>query len=555
MEYLKLVFDFRYSSTPGALDRCMILIILLAIFIPLIVIFASPVVYNTLFLVDTLFQLEVGWRILNGAVAAVDFNDFYGEIVGQYIAWAFGLFGVSVKALDYATLMLFGSTAIAAAAICFRRVGWLSLWILLLLIAALILSRMPLEMGQSVTEITSANAFIYNRFATALALIVMVFVLVPSNDPVADALGAIVTGALLVVMALTKPTFVIFLPFALLALIVQGRYRAALFCVSGSVAAMLLIDPMAQKFLGSLRYAVARSDEVNGVVGLFKKGIKLLLALPVEVAACGAALFLFVRDDLRRYWASAAAAALLVAGGVGMATTMSGVYVIGQQVLPFLAVLPLAFFERSARDKAAAAPQLKMLMLILAGAFALPHLANTVAAGAEGWRNRDLVLFDNGPMRDFVTLNDKFPLRQLMASGLSEDGGLATEVAARLQVGVQWNEGMKYVALADGVAALNRFPDIEKLGVVANSEFSFDFAVGAPPVLGYPVWQGTVSSTPEFADDVPLASATDLVLLLRYDADDSILIDKMDDAFVLCQQTELWNIYARISSDVQGCVK
>ena len=543
----------RRSIPVSRFESGLILAIKVSVLIPLLIFAGLPVVYNNLQLVDTIFLLEVGWRLFQGSIQTIDFNDFYGEFVGQYIDWAFGLFGVTIKALDYAVLMLFATAVIAAALVCFKRSGRLAFWVLIFLIAGLVLTRMPLEMGQSVSEIISGNSFVYNRFATALALVVIVFTLIQSPDVIWETVGAIVCGALLVFLALTKPTFVIFLPFALLALLVQLRLRAVLFCLIGIGAALLLIDPWAQKFLGSLHYAVARGDEVHGTSGLIKKGVRLLLAQPVALTISVVALILVMKDNFRPFISSAFAAALLMAGAVGMATTMGGEYVVGQQMLPFMAALPLVFFERARRMNAATSPQLKLLMLILAGSFTLPHLANTVAAGAEALRNRDLVLFDDGPLAGFVALDNKFPLRQLLLSGSGSIDQLAAEAATRLQAGEVRNEGIKYIMLADGIAALNRIPDITTLGVIANGEFAFDYAVGSPPVLHYPVWQGSVTSTPELAPDIPLTAEADLVLLMRYGLDDSGIRVKMAEAFVLCQQTNLWTIFARKSSEIQGC--
>lgn len=81
----------------------------------------------------------------------------------------------------------------------------------------------PIEIGFSEGQI-AALSFVYNHFAMGLMAALAIFALFPSQDGRAEIGGPILCGPMLYVLMLTKPTLVVFVPFFLLALLVQARW-------------------------------------------------------------------------------------------------------------------------------------------------------------------------------------------------------------------------------------------------------------------------------------------------------------------------------------------
>lgn len=90
-------------------------------------------------------------------------------------------------------------------------------------------------------------------------------------------------------------------------------------------------------------------------------------------------------------------------------------------------------------------------------------------------------------------------------------------------------------------------------GIVSDNGLNFDFALGAPSVLEYPVrMQG---DSPEFAGMRVMPAAVDLVLVRRRGQDEFSrqLRDRLEGDFTLCRQTLLWDIFARRARDIAAC--
>jgi hypothetical protein len=183
-------------------------------------------------------------------------------------------------------------------------------------------------------------------------------------------------------------------------------------------------------------------------------------------------------------------------------------------------------------------------MLLLVSGFALPHAANTLAAGAEALDRRGQVLLQEGPLAGYLGVDEAFrlpPIKQVDAA------------ARYLDAGQPMTSGVQYVLLVDGVAALRQFKDVSRFGIVSDNGLNFDFALGAPSVLDYPVW--IQHDSPEFAGMEVLPAAADLVLVRRRGQDkfSEQLRDWIEGDFTLCKQTQLWDIFARRAMDITAC--
>jgi hypothetical protein len=534
-------------------DKFIISICIASISIVFLGVAFVPVVYNTKHLADTLFLTSLGWRIYNGATPVLDFGHFYGGVIAQYIAWSYQLFGPTIKSLDYAFLMLWASAVWAAFVICYNRIGRLTFWLFLTIISVLMLTRAPLEGYAYITFLASADSFIYNRFATSLALIVIVYVQVPAKSHSMELIAGFLAGLLLVSIVLVKPTFAVMIPAALIALLMQKDLKYVLVCLIGGIIAIMIFDPNAQKVIGSYNYAVA---SVGGTVdpwGLIKKSVRLLLVQPLSTTFAIAALWISLKANNRGFTLNLLSAVILTGGGIGMAITMGGQYSLGQQAIPFLTIVPLVLYERARQTETPIPQQLRLLTLFLAAAFVLPHVVNTVLVSKEAINNRDLVLFRNGPLKGYLSTHDDFDLRNDKTGEIMPIDRLVQQAADFLDAGNQMNNGVQYIMLADGLHALEQIKDIDQYGIIADGKFAFDFALGAPPVLGYPVWQRKTS--PELLPDVPIPEEVDIAILRKITGNptETGLRAKLEVNFTLCQQTAIWDIFTRDASNISRC--
>lgn len=539
----------------GSLDASVRKAVLLLVGLAALAVAATPVVYDERHITDTLFLASLGWRMFLGFAPVADFPHFYAGVTGSFVAWAFALVGPTVKALDVALLLQAAAALALAGAVAVGRFGGAVFWPLAAAVAACVLARAPFETQTALIEVSSARSFLYNRFAIALGLSVALFALIPARGRAAEAFGAVAAGAALTVIALTKPIFAAFAPAVLAALLVQGRWASAAVTAGAAAAALMALDPWAETFLGAFAYLgeAVQSREV-GLADAVGKAVRLVMAHPEATLAAAAGFGLAAAG-----WRVLAAAALALGGGVAMGVTMGEITHVGQQAVPFLAVLPLAAWELARREGAGSAPWIKGVALVLVGAFALPTLANTIAVSARAMTRGDLVQIETGPMAGYLGWHRGFRLEGEPVRGRVPLERLAEAVAERQRADGDLGIGDAYVMLADGIAALRGIEGAETAGIVGDFGLHFDFALGAPPVLGWPVWAAVTS--PEIARGDPLPAEADLVLVLRETGGlgsggrkvSEHLRARVADDFELCRTSTLWDIFVRRSSEVPGC--
>lgn len=541
----------------GVVKICTAFLVILG----LIAFILTPGIYDTLHMDDTLFLAELGWRKHLGATPVIDFNHFYGGITTQYLSWAFALFGPGIKFLDYAILLQFITLATFALAVSYKRIGVMSAGLLLLLITVLLLTRSPLEMAifTNPYNSVSAHSFFYNRYATSLVLIMVVFSMVPIRNQRVELFNALLCGVAVYVLVLVKPTFVIFAPALLLTLSFQRRWSVVLVCVLGIASAGLLLDFGAEKFVGSFEYAVDSSGSEVSVSWLILRTSALVFLQPAGLLFGLFALLIVLRREnkvLRRIGISAI---ILMAGCLGMTATMGWSY--GQQALPFLTIFPLVLYEYARQRNSVPEKDIKILKILMISSvayFSLPHIANSTAVALEAKDHQDTSLIVQGPLRGYVAWNRAYNT----SAGALRDPPTAHNQQVQIahdyikgQEYLDFNIGAEYVMLADGIQALGRIENISQLGIISDTRIFFSYAMQAPPVLDFPVWP-TIRS-PEFFDDSPLSSDIDIMLFLK--PMPSILTSMLDrkrgDGFSLCLSTVLWDIYARNGSQVIGCTE
>lgn len=475
---------------------------------------------------DTLLILGASWRSYQGLVPAVDFGYFYGGVLEDGIAKTMRIFGPGVFSFDYFSLFLtvgfWGAIIVALK----NRMSALGLASLVLVVTVLMLTRQPLEYGFAVSKIVSTHSFLYNRVGLAAVMIAGLFVALPSTDRRAERLGGAVIGLVVCFAALVKPTFAILVPAAIGGLVIQRRWDAIAGALLGVVGLVLLVDPMLERWRGALEYSFAQvgGDRAAGLDYLLVKAVRGPFVQPLAtLLALVSVGYILVRGSS----VSAVLGMLLVAvAGIGMTATMGGH--IGQVVLPITIMIVLAVAELAGIDALDYHRPLQFLAVSMVAALAVPHALNLLGATVTSRGKQAQMRIAAGPFAHYfaVPLDDK--------TGTSEDG---------------------YEMLADGIAALRAMGDPSEWGIVADQGITFEYALLAKPVPGYPLWQRRTA--PEFAANRPLAREVDVVMLGRNDyaiSLRSVLIEKMQQDFAFCRQSTHWDIYVRRSRNITGCI-
>src|SRR6056297_2423429 len=485
---------------------------------------AFGVVYDTEHFADTFFILGAAWRALQGFTPVLDFGHFYGGFISQTLSWTMSAFGDSASALYVYAIGI--SVFLIGCAVLIARQG-LSLAgfsAVVLLILTLMLTRHPLELNSPIIEVVSAHSFLYNRFAQAAMLVVALFVALRSDNQSKEVTGGIVSGLLVGAVCLTKSTFVVVLPGLLLALMIERRWSATGGALAGLAAFVLAFDPMLARFFGSLSYALEHVGADNGVPALIRKAIQIPLYQPVALGLAVVALILCLRASMtgRR-----ALSVILFAGAVvAMTATMGGNGSLGQLALPTLAGIAIGCAELARRNETLDTQAIQGLAVAIVLGFGVPHVLNSAAAATDGMLRQSQLLVEEGPYARYLSL---------------PDGNIQDE------------HPTQYKMLSDGIDALSALDgEVSEWGIVANGGITFEHALRAKPVTGYPLWQR--DSAPEFAEERGLSDEVDVIMIAKAkNVSDRVLRSKMTKDFVLCSATDIWEIYAHRRLKLDAC--
>ena len=153
----------------------------IALFIYMISLIVTPIVYDTMHLTDTLFMLNSGWRVSLGLQPGIDYDTFYSGLTSRYLALSYGLFGFNVRALDMAVLLQYATLMPLVFMATVGRVNLLTFSAVAAVVATTVLTRAPMEEFTALTRMMSAHSFSYNRFGLALCLISLLAVLLPAD--------------------------------------------------------------------------------------------------------------------------------------------------------------------------------------------------------------------------------------------------------------------------------------------------------------------------------------------------------------------------------------
>lgn len=482
-------------------------------------------VYDTEHFGDTQFLLGAAWRVTQGLRPVLDFGHFYGGLLAHGLAWTMLIFGPSVMTLELFAALLVPLLCALSYLILRERVSAYGLTALFLMITILILTRYPLELNRPIIGTVSAHSFLYNRIALALWMVAGLFVALGHARPRREFMPGALVGALLACTMLIKPTFVVIMPAALLALAVQARWSGLGAVSVGAIVILAVVDPWLHIWSGAFAYAMSHVSDVQGagVSFLIAKSVKLPLSQPIATV--------FALAVLVRLWstprakASALAILVMATAGIGMAATMAGAGDFGQLGLVLAAYVALAAAEAATLGRQGRSPVLQLVSAGLVASLALPHTLNLAGATLEGIVRGDKAMIIDGPYARYLSVPEPTE-------------GIAVPPS-------------QYEMLADGIMTLRALGEPEGWGIVADSGISFEHALESRPVPGFPLWQRI--SAPEFGAGQGLPAGADVVMIGRAVSTDPVgafLAESLPESFMHCRNTLFWEIH--IGPDVSA---
>ncbi|SMX22057.1 hypothetical protein BOA8489_00144 [Boseongicola aestuarii] len=469
---------------------------------------ASPISIDTAYMIDTTFLANLGWRGVNGLSPVLDYWHFYGGFTEANLTLAFQLFGVSMKSVDFAFALIFSEAAALLALLSVKRLSCTSFWLLLAISATIILGPISIEDGY--LPYTN-HSFVYNHFAMIVIIAVSIFAINSRSEYASlDILSSLIVGMTLLILALTKPTFLVVAPFAVAACAIRKDLRAAALIVLGFVLALVFLDPWAVRFRGSLNeiMLMGQIERAGGLHGRMQHTLLTLIAHAGYLVVLGYFLWLFAKGKTMRT-ASFFASIFLCAAAFGAATlSMNGRpdLMMLPMIILLLTILSDRLKNQTHRSLGYFSATVMGAVLILPAAY---HSGKTWLRMNEAKLSQ---LITEGPLANYVVLEPATPSE--LPSHVVFEVRLETavsEAAKRLKSGGQIRARDPYVVLADGVHLLNQISDVSNYGIITRgSTFDFTVPMTSRPVPSFPVWP--LQRSTSLLD----VSEVDIIMSVRY---------------------------------------
>lgn len=514
------------------LDRCLIAATIAIVSLFVLITLLSPIVFDTDHFSDTIFILGSAWRSYSGLVPAVDFGHFYGGTTSSMIALAFKIFGVNVKAIDYAQILVFLFFSGCIAYLAFTKVSKITTSFLLLLVATLVFTRFPLEIGLSITGVHSTHSFIYNRLGLASLPIILILCSFKGSERKLEIIDGLLIGALLVFTLFLKFSFIVLAPAVFIALLIQGRFITLLACILSVAIIIMLMGSMAGALQGSYNYVMASiGDRPEASIGvIIKKAAQVFAAHPLALALTMGAL-IALWDNLASVWKKLLGTAAIIGAGFAVSATMGEAVNIGHMAIPLFAACILVAYEISVRQSNQYQHMIKLCLTFMMLSLSLPHLGNSTVSSLMAVIKKDQMLFQKGPLAGYLSAPSSRMFYEQNAT--------------------------QYEMLAEGVEVLSAVENIQEMGIVADNLISFEFAMQSKPVADYPLWMR--ESSAEFVQNKGISASADIVMISRHPYGRSgvgnMLFERIQTSFSLCQQTKNWDIFVRNQIDLTICSK
>ncbi|NNE86498.1 MAG: hypothetical protein HKN27_00350 [Silicimonas sp.] len=508
----------------------------------------SDLAIDNAFIVDTFFIAQLGWREINGLSPVLDYTHFYGGVTAKAIAAAFKIFGATLKALDYAYLILFALVASFTLLLGYRRTSSQSTALIILLSASILIGPLSIEDGYS--PIVN-HSFVYNHFGMGLLLAVTLFVLNPiSGSQPHDYVASFFCGTLLTVLALTKPTFAFSIPFFILVLVIQNQYRICAIVLLGMLITTLITDPNLKRFLGSL-YTILESGAAERSGGPLGRSAHAYMTLIMHAGFLLGLLyfwqFLYHRAALpaRRL---IVCHALCIAGFFVATLTMNGRPHL--MLLPALILILLFTAEKLDGDKARKA-------LIVSNSFAAIIVFPSLLFASSTWlasvNARQYQLVTYGPLVDYAFTDPNSEMSRLSNTSIKVRRVLAIQEAYdRLSKSGPAQNRDAYVELSDGISLLATLENIDtKRIITANGMIDFSFPMKSIPVSSFPVWPNK-----DRMKGIDLAQV-DIIMSKRFVDKNLFLTDglrsQIDQDFILCKHSKFFILLVRRDQFTSMC--
>ena len=512
----------------------------------------TPIAIDTAFMHDTMYLASLGWRGVNGLWPIVDYWNFYGGFTAANVTLAFTLFGVSLKSVDYAFVIVFAWATLLLAVFSWKRISLLGFCICLLVVATIILGPISIEDGYSPHV---NRSFIYNHFAMAVIVGLTIFIAQPiTSSPIWDAATGFVAGIALVILVLAKATFVVVAPFIFAACFFQRQYTTSLCMLAGLMVAFFLLDPGAMRFVGSLEeiWHAGQLERVGGFVG------RILYIF--RTVAWHAVFVLLVVFFAWRLWLAEGRPVALQMLSIFLGVLSFGAATLSMNGQPSLMMLPILIValllvaDMLKRSEGGQATLVYLTSSAMTAVLVLPAVFYSiqVLGLVDDARSRQLIT--EGPASSYMVLDMGNPYRLPSAGNIEQRLETAvSEVAARIPNGGQNYNSDAYVVLADGVQLLNSIPDVSHYAIISRgSLFDFTVPLQSKPVPSFPVWPLERSTS------FLRMSEVDIIMTTNVLGSDDFFTDEMQKIFEMefkeCKSSQFFVLWVRQTAADIPCV-
>ncbi len=538
----------------GATKASLIINVSVALFFAIALIIA-PIAVDQIHMDDSLLLANVGWRGVNGLAPVIDYPHFYGGFAESFVIASFQAFGVSLKTLDYAFVMLFAAAAPVIWLLCWKRLRSVDISLLTAIAAVLIVSLNPLESHENFSP---AHSFVYNHVGIVLMLALTVFACRVIEDRRLEFAAAFAAGGALYALVLLKTTFGLFGLSVLLICLIQRRWSSVGLMLAGAILVLLLLDPTLARALGSLQLLMTSgaASQAGGIDGRMFIASLMLQTQAVPIAIVLIMTIVLWRREKRD--SLPLIASLLICGAGYSAAMLSTGGSPQYKLLPFLVVAALLLCKSLTAPRVDV-PDVKHRALItavpivLAYLLIVPAVATSAIALSSAFKNAGASLVEQGPLSEYVVFDPAVPDH---AGSASERLAAATATTiARVRAG-QVSDREEYVMLADGVALLRKFDNVSALGIVSNGRmFDFTAPLQARVVKSFPVWP--TAESPELMLRTPLEADVDIVMMLEeipeLELVSGALRTRMGQEFRPCLRSAFWTLYVRRNVPTAPC--
>lgn len=522
---------------------------------------------------DSVLLAQLGWRGMAGLTPVLDYPHFWSGITSATMAFTFEIFGPTFKAIDYALIIFFAWSTLLMVLMCWQRLGWRPIIVLITLSAALTVSGQPIEVGFP----NSTHSFVYNHVAITLMMGLLTFGLLKVEDQRVELFGALIAGFTLYLLAMLKPTFGVIAPFVILAVLVQARWVTTAVLLAAAVLTMLVLDFGMTRVIGSFQYVLGslEADRAGGVGGLINKAMRSIAINFILLAVSATMLGAMVMVEGRRAIPFVLAATLLAAGYGAAILTMGGIddlKLVPALVVFFLVGIKVLQADTLGKDEAQGLGWglMKAIPVCMSYGIVAPAVVSSAIAGIRAVQFTNATLIDEGPLSGYFIYGDA--TRGLWREDLPDAAAYRAEATKRALKKLvkepafvnEWNtnwisdDSVEYVMFADGVALLQDIPDIQDKGIIPGATmFDFSFALGARAMPDFPVWPSPSYDGTSLRSFEQMPPEADLVMVLNYWVGDltftPTLMDLMGEDFKPCRVSEFWTLYDRKADGSSFC--